>query len=317
MAPTLATLPPELLMEIAECEPLDLASLSALIRVERYFYHLLWPVLYRRSPKSFFHCIRTGSVAGVSKFIAAGADVNAKIDLYPDIQDFFGPTTPLMTAAVRNRGEVVDLLLRAGADIALSTPVFLSRTILADNIHPCASIAEHNAFTVALALGYDGVALQLAKAMADPDSVVAATIADKWTALELAVLCLRPKIVRQLLASGARPNRQRPRGEGAPLHILMANYSSNERVGWAPNGAAAFTSVVMALLEYGADPFIKRQCWAHKDDPDSEECRKHCVVVPCTAGACSPYPQVRKHFRDLAHRQLCPKLACKASRHQQ
>jgi ankyrin repeat protein len=225
MTSPLASLPPELVLEIAECELLDQRSLYSLIQASKGLYVLLWPVLYRQAitqnnSVAFIRCIRTGSVTGVSKFIRAGVDVNAKVDMFPDIEDFRGRATPLATAVVRGHKEIVNLLLHQGADVEAKIEGFLCHTILADHRHPYAGALSHTAFSAALALGYNDIAIRLIQEMADLDSVVCTVLGIDYTALEQAIVCRRPEVVRLLLESGAELKRTGAYGTGGGLaHI--------------------------------------------------------------------------------------------------
>ena len=126
---------------------------------------MLWPVLYKRElartdPVGFIRCIRLGSLTVVSKFITAGADVNARVEVR-DCEDFAGHIFPLATAVVRNRKEIVDLLLQQGADVCVKIDAFLCSTVLADRIHPWAGVLLNTPLTVAVAMGHDDIAVAL------------------------------------------------------------------------------------------------------------------------------------------------------------
>lgn len=170
MPRTFASLPPEIIMQIGGSA--DQGSLCSLLRTARFLYFLLWPVLYGNeivggNPVGLIRCIRLGSVTGVSKFIAAGADVNAKIET-GDCQDFSGPTYPLATAVVRNQREIVDLLLQQGADVSAKIDGFLCYTVLADCIRPWAGVLSNTPLTVAVAMRHDHIAGELARRLAEP-----------------------------------------------------------------------------------------------------------------------------------------------------
>ncbi|KAK3905759.1 hypothetical protein C8A05DRAFT_30388 [Staphylotrichum tortipilum] len=322
---SLTFLPPELLLHIAEAA--DCATLCSLLRASKFLHFLLWPVLYRRearrpNPVGLIRSIRLGSVAAVSKFLVVGADVNARITP-GDFEDFSSYTYPLATAVVRNQRPIVDLLLAHGADTNAPIDGFLCHTILADHVHPWAGVLSNTPLTVAVALGssHADVAVQLARSLADPDAVVtaASSSAAKFSALEQAARCLRPEVVRQLLARGADPDRRRARDEATLLHGLLEDAELRAFVGTAEGGEAAFAEVVMAFLQHGSDPFIERVCQDHRHGGDGHGdrgavCGERCKLTAWSVGAGSPYPRIRKHFRDLGHRQDCGRLACRGSR---
>jgi ankyrin repeat protein len=313
-----ASLPTELLLQIAESA--DERSLCSLIRTVKSLHFLLWPVLYRRElsrrhPVGLIRCIRRGSATAVSKFIAAGADINAKIET-GDCEDFTGYTYPLATAVVRDQKEIVDLLLQHGADVNARIDGFLCYAVLADRVHPWAGVLSNTPLTVAVAMGHIDIAVELARKLADPDPVVSIMLMTDYTALEQAAKCLRPTVVRQLLERGANPNKRRPRNEVTLLHALLQDPDLDRYIGTMEDGQALFAEIVKTLLEYGADPFIKRVCQEHADDlAGSKKCKLGCNLTACSIGADSPYPQVKQHFRALGHRQLCQTLACRGSRH--
>ena len=152
----LASLPPELVLQIAGL--VDQSGLCSLLRVAKFLYFLLWPVLYEREiaqpqPVGFIRCIRLGSATAVSKFITAGADVNARIEP-SDLEDFTGYTYPLATAVVRDQKEIVGLLLRQGADVNAEIEGFLCYTVLARCIYPRPGVLSNTPLTVAAALGH-------------------------------------------------------------------------------------------------------------------------------------------------------------------
>lgn len=313
-----ASLPPELLLQFAEST--DQRSLCSLIRAAKFLHFLLWPILYRRelaqqNPVGLIRCIRRGSVTAVSKFITAGADINAKIEP-GDCEDFTGHTYPLATAVVRDQKEIVDLLLQHGADVNARIDGFLCYAVLADRVHPWAGVLSNTPLTVAVAMGHTDIAAELARKLVDPDPVVSVVFMTDYTALEQAAKCLRPTVVRQLLDRGANPNKRRSRDEVTLLHALLLDPELDRYISTMEDGEALFAEVIKALLEYGADPFIKRVCLEHADDlAGSESCKLGCNLTACSIGASSPYPQIKQHFRALGHRQLCQTLACRGSRH--
>jgi hypothetical protein len=316
----LGSLPPELLLHIAEFA--DQGSLCSLIRVAKFLHFLLWPALYRReiardSPIGFIRCIRAGSVTAVSKFIAAGVDVNVKVDMGSDLEDFTGYTYPLATAAVRRQKEIVGLLLQNGADVDAKIEGFLCYVVLADGYHPWAGVLPNTPLSVAVALGHNDIAVELARKLENPDSIVTPGAYTEYTALTQAALCLRPGVVRLLLERGANLNKQRPRPHGLILHHLLDDYYLRRYIDSTPDGEELFLQIILLLLQYGADPFVKRICSHFTTvQVDGAECRDGCNLVACSIGVLSPYPRVKQHFNALQHRQKCEKLACQGSRHQ-
>lgn len=321
---SLTTLPPELLLHIAEAA--DSRTLCALLRTSRHLHFLLWPILYRRetaraNPVGLIRSIRLNSLPAVSKFLAVGADVNARITP-GDFEDFSGYTYPLATAVVRNHLPIVDLLLHHGADPTAPIDGFLCHTILADHVHPWAGVLTNTPLTVAVALGasHAEVAVRLAKSLPDPDALVpvVAAAATGCSALEQAARCLRPEVVRQLLARGADPDgRRRRRGGGDDdatlLYSLLQDEELRTFVRSTDGGEEVFGEVVMALLQHGSDPFVERVCREHAGEGRGR-CGSACKLTAWSVGAGSPYPGIRQHFRDLGHRQACGKLACRGSR---
>ncbi len=161
----LASLPPELLLHIAEL--VDQDGLCSLLQVAKVYYFSLWPVLYKREvaqthPVGFIRCIRLGSATAVSKFIAAGADVNARIET-GDLEDFTGYAYPLATAVVRDQKEIVGLLLQQGADVNAKIEGFLCYTVLAGRIHPWPGVLWNTPLTLAAALGNIDIAAELTR----------------------------------------------------------------------------------------------------------------------------------------------------------
>ena len=105
------------------------------------------------------------SITAVSKFIASGADVNARIDT-GDFEDFTGFTYPLATAVMRDHKEIVSLLLRQGADVNTKIEGFPCYTVLAGRI------LSNTPLTVAVALGRVDIVAELTRKLVTPDPVV-------------------------------------------------------------------------------------------------------------------------------------------------
>ncbi len=315
----LASFPPELLLHIAEFA--DQSSLCSLLRTSKFLHFLLWPTLYtreiaRQNPVGFIRCIRLGAVTAVSKFIAVGADVNAKIETR-DCEDFAGHSFPLASAVIRNQREIVCLLLQQGASVGIKIEAYLTATVLADRIHPWAGSTFHTPLTVAVAMGHDDIAVELTRKLADTNPVasVAPHLTDQ-TALEQAARCLRPAVVRQLLKGGASPNARRADNDATLLHRLLEDSDLRSYIGCLDDGEARFCEVITALLEHGADPFIKRTCKKHPGDLSVlGRCKLGCNLTACSIGASSPYRDIQQHFLGLEHRQQCKTLACRGSRH--
>jgi ankyrin repeat protein len=311
----LGSLPPEMVLRIAGF--LDQPSLCSLVRAARFLHVLLWEVLYRRDVQhnsaGLIRCIRAGAITAVTKFLAVGADINAKVDMSPDIEDFIGCTFPLATAVVRSQKEIIRLLLDRGADVGAWIEGDLCYSVLD---HTWAAAHPNTALSVAIALGHTDIAVDLVQKLPDPNAIVSTLYKTDYSALEQAALCLNPDVVRELLRRGADPNRSAQRGNLPILHALLGNHNLPYWVSKMPDGERLITETVMALLEYGADPFVKSHCPGHIvdwDDDEAEVCK--CGLTACAMGSMSSYPRLRRHFGDLLHRQRCHKLTCRASRH--
>jgi len=311
MARTLDSLPPEMLLHIAVF--LDQHSLCSLIGAARFLHILLWEELYKRDAThnksvGFIRCIRAGAITAVSKFIAAGVDVNARVDMSPDIEDFYGYTFPLATAVVRRQREIVRLLLEQGADVCASIEGALCSSV---PTHMWAEASPQTPLSVAVAEGHVDIAMDLVQKLGNPNAVVCDLLGTEYTALEQAALLLHPDLVRELLQRGADPNRQRPPCNSTVLHQVLAVYHLRVRAERRQDNERLVIETVMTLLRHGADPFLKQRCSVHSDDG---LCR--CGLSVCAMGAHLPSPSLRQHFRDLAHRQVCGSTACRESRHQ-
>ena len=313
----LTSFPPELLLHVADFA--DQGSLCSLLRTSKFLHFLLWPTLYkreiaRRDPVGFIRCIRLGAVTAVSKFIAVGADVDAKIETR-DCEDFAGFTHPIATAVVRNQREIVCLLLQQGAEVGIKIDAYLTHTVLADHIHPWAGAPFHTPLTVAVAMGHDDIAVELTRNLVAPNPALSAVFLTDQTALEQAARCLRPAVVRQLLKRGANPN-TRQAGNDTLLHTLLEDMNLRSYIGSLDDGETRFHEVISTLLEHGADPFIKRTCNEHPGNLSVlEQCRTACRLTACSIAASSPYRDIQQHFLGLEHRQQCKTLACRGSRH--
>jgi ankyrin repeat protein len=313
MTADLASLPPEMILHVAGF--LGRLDLCVLIRASRFLYVLLEKILYKREVAKrrfvgLLRCVRGGAITAVSKFIAAGADVNAEINMSPDIEDFVGWTTPLATAVVRGQREIVKLLMENGAHVEARFPGLLSYSVLD---HDWAGAVGNTPLSVAIMMGHTNIAIDLVRSMENPDTAVSTLSGIDYTALEQAVLCLRFEVARQLLKQGANPNRRRRPDQVVILHALLEHYDSCSALARVCNGDAMLFKTILTLLEYGADPFIKRPCTAHPANSQPEGCP--CDLTACKVGERSPHWRVRLHFSDILHRQRCSKLACRESKH--
>lgn len=302
MESRLASLPPEMILHIAGF--LDQGSLCSVLRVARFLHFLLWPVLYKRelakpSPVGFIRCIRAGSVTALSKFIEVGADVNQRVDMGLDLEDFKGYTYPLATAAVRGQAQIVDVLLQNGADAEAKIDGCLCYAVLAYGLPRWASVVPNTPLSAAVAMGHDEIAIALARRV-KPGSMTWVGGRVERTALEQAALCLRPSVVRQLLERGANPNKQWFGDQVGILHMLLEHHDMHDYADCTPGEERLLMEVIMLLLQYGADPFMERLC---SHDPSQRvrplECRLACSLTACRIGSTSPYPRVRQLFRDL------------------
>jgi ankyrin repeat protein len=305
MAPDFASLPPEMILHLAGF--LDRRDLSVLVRTSKFLHVLLEKLLYRREVArdrhlvGLVHCIRGGAITAVSNFIAAGANVNATINMSPDIEDFVGWTTPLATAVVRGRREIVELLLGNGAHVETRFPGFLSHSVLD---HNWAGAVGNTPLSVALIMGYTDIAIDLVRSMINLDTAVSTLSGIDYTALEQAVLCLRFEVARQLLEQGANPNRRRRPDNVVILHALLEHYDSRRELVHVSNGEAILFKTILTLLEYGADPFIRRSCMDHLADSWPEGCP--CELTACKMGEQSPHWRVRLHFSGYSAPSILP-----------
>ncbi|KAK4147267.1 uncharacterized protein C8A04DRAFT_24507 [Dichotomopilus funicola] len=338
MPPTLGALPPELILHIADF--LDLPTLAAAIASARYLHTLLWKRLYQRdathhNSNGLIRCIRSGVPSALTRFLTAGGvtDINARINMSPDIQDFYGYTLPLATAVVRGRRDMARLLLDHGADVA--APVEGACCFSVPD-HAWADVVSKTPLSVAITEGHDAIAEDLVERLGpsstSPDEVVSEVFGVAYTALEQAALFLRPGVVRRLLQRGANPNRRQRGGTdggqepSSLLYMILTNHVLRAWTDEDPDedddadgsaGPGRLTETVMVLLEYGADPFAKEECPLHSGEetlPGGEgelECR--CGVTACSVGMVSPYVRLQRHFVELEHRQRCPKLGCRDS----
>jgi ankyrin repeat protein len=313
----LSSLPPEMVLQIVDC--LDQNGLCSFLRAAKFLHTLAWDILYKRDvaenkSRGAVHCIRSGAIDSLARFIAAGLDVNAPIDIFPDIQDYSGKTSLLTTAVVRNQIEIVRLLLSHGANICAINEGTLCYSVLSydwDHTWPSTPLS------MAITDGRTDIAITLIDHMANPDVIVATTRDVEYTALEQAALCLRSEIACRLLERGADPNRRSRKG-ATILYRIMANFDVRQWASQLPNGDEAITRTIITLLRYGADPALRPRCpvhqrggprhWGHECS-HREECKVGLSLF--NLGIKSPYKGVRQHFAELVHRQLCDKPSCK------
>jgi len=304
----LGTLPAELIYEILES--LDQSSLSSLAQSTTFLHTFTSDLLYTRDAAEhksigLVHCIRTGAIESVAKFIAAGVDVNATINISPDMQEFAGDTTLLAIAAVRNQIDIVRLLLSHGADVCAEIETALCYSVLA---HPWADACPVTSLSLAITQGHLGVAAELVNHMAKPNAIVSTIRGIEYTALEQASLCLSPSVVRRLLERGADPD-QRTRSGATILYKVMANYEVHRWADGLPGGGQLIARTVMTLLLYGANPALRPYpplLPAARPDPASKLGTSLFLL-----GIDSPYPQIRQHFAELLHRRVCGRSACR------
>jgi hypothetical protein len=308
----LGSLPAELIYEILES--LDQSSLSSLAQSSRFLHTFTSNLLYTRDAAEhksigLVRCIRTGATESVAKFIAAGVDVNATINISPDMQEFSGDTTLLAIAVVRNQIDIVRLLLSHGADVCAKIDVALCYSVLA---HPWADACPVTPLSLAITQGHLGVAAELVDHMAKPDAVVSTIRGIEYTALEQAALCLCPSVVRRLLEWGADPD-QRTRSGATILYRVMAKYEVHQWADGLPGGGQLIARTVMTLLLYGANPALRPYpppLPATRPDPTSKIGASLFLL-----GIDSPYPQIRQHFAELLHRRVCERSACRQHRY--
>jgi ankyrin repeat protein len=304
----LGSLPPELIYDIVE--HLDQSSLSSLARSSIFLHALTSDLLYTRDAARYkstglVRCIRSGATKSVSKFIAAGVDVNATINIYPDMEDFAGDTTLLAIAVARNQIDVVRLLLSHGADVCARIDAVLCYSVLA---HPWADANPVTPLSLAITHRQADVATELVNHMLHPDAVVSTIRGIEYTALEQAALCLCPSIVHRLLERGADPD-QRSRTGATILYKVMANYDVHRWADGLPDGGQLIGMTVVALLMYGANPALRPYPPVLPDTATSEQSKIGASLF--LLGIDSPYPQIRQHFAELLHRRVCERSVCR------
>lgn len=304
----LGSLPAELIYEILEF--LDQSSLSSLARSSRFLHTFSSDLLYTRDAAEYksiglVRCIRTGATESVAKFIAAGVDINATINISPDMQEFAGDTTLLAVATVRNQIDIVRVLLSHGADVCAKIDSALCYSVLA---HPWADACPVTPLSLAITQGHVGVAAELVDHMAKPNAIVSIIRGIEYTALEQAALCLCHSVVRRLLERGADPD-QRTRSGATILYKVMANYEVHRWADGLPDGGQLIARTVMTLLLYGANPALRPYPpplpAAHPDLTSKIGASLFLLGID------SPYPQIRQHFAELLHRRVCERSACR------
>jgi len=181
------------------------------------------------------NAFKAGDVDELKALIKAGADVNAKDEVYGE--------TLLYSAVLKNEIEMVEVLIEAGAEVNDGK-----------SLHTAVHFGRREIVKILIAAGAD----------------VNVKTGSGWTALHMAAHISNAKIVNALLESGADINTSDTE-ERTPLHLAVAeghiktikallragaNVNAKTKDGWTSLHCAAYASVadVMSLLiEAGAD----------------------------------------------------------------
>ncbi|HEV2472997.1 MAG TPA: ankyrin repeat domain-containing protein, partial [Chthonomonadales bacterium] len=170
-----------------------------------------------------FEAVMRRDAAGVQALLKRGADPNARNSLY---------WTPLMSAATTGQPDIMELLLRAGADKEASSPYGTPLLFAADPrcAHVLLShgvdthVARPDGITpLMLAAWFDqpGLAREFLRRKADPN----AKDNDGETALSFAARAGNTDVGHELLNAGAKVDVADNRGWTALMHAAAAGHS--------------------------------------------------------------------------------------------
>jgi ankyrin repeat protein len=274
MPQNLASIAPELLLDIAEHLPL--AALQAFLRCNRHLYQLLLGSLYKRAVATALCgcCQRTsrslpwlGNARGVALSLAAGLDINAIVScrnsrtrLYQAVRNWIYSRILQRPGKEAEEEEVIKLLLMHGADVNAKnydgmTPLHsLSATLVPGGPNPVLEmLLRSGADVTAVSRGgqtplhlakYDVAAILLGMPGVDPNTVDKEGRSALHWALRSAGDGRQDRLVELLLRHGADPNIRDSKGLTPLLQALR-------------NGS--MLKVLALLLDHGADPNIGDQ----------------------------------------------------------
>jgi ankyrin repeat protein len=221
-------------------------------------------------------CSNTGTIDGVSALLTHGAKVNAK--------ESKEDQTALMWASSEGYGNVVNLLVDAGADVhARSRTITLAKPHIVEysldlsvwgSNYPT-SIRWHEvagAFT-ALHFAARNGKLETARVLLDGGANINDTHPEHGNALMIAIASGHEDLALFLLKNGADPNVKDPWG-ATPLHFALhkgllnlngVKSLDNKSMAWHREDMPV---LVETLLDYGADPNAKiKYELPYLDDP--------------------------------------------------
>jgi ankyrin repeat protein len=170
---------------------------------------------------------RTGRVQAIELLLTRGAAVNPV--------EGWRRQTALMWAAAEGHTDAVRALLKAGADLRIRS----------------AGEGKFTAFMFAVRAGHREVVDALVKGGADVND----TLADKTSALHLAIINAHYQLAAQLIDRGADVNHSGP--GWTPLHQLLWTRRPNQNRGLlppTPTGALDTMDLAKVLMAKGADP---------------------------------------------------------------
>jgi ankyrin repeat protein len=217
---------------------------------------------YDFNDKSFLRAVTANDVSAVDGFLAAGIN--------PNLKDEESGTTALISAAIHDQGDLVNVLLRGGADVNVK------------------DMGGYNALLRALEKKNDAIADLL---LSQPGLEVNAQGFSGMTALMWYVGSEQETKVQDLLARGADANLSDADGDTALhtaamrgnvklLQILLAagaNPNARNKVGGTPlmwAGTFGNEEVAQILIDKGADAALKDElgmtasAWAAKNKRD-------------------------------------------------
>jgi ankyrin repeat protein len=188
---------------------------------------------------------RTGNVKVVDLLLAKSANVNARETLRQ--------TTALMWAAEQNHPEVIKTLLAHGADVSAHSKISVPEKQYGLNAKVAEGISTGGMTALVLASregGLDAVRI-LAEAKADLNQ----TVADRSTAMLVAVQNGHYDVATYLVNQGADPNIQNAKG-WYPLYLAVKNRNLETGTIPVPNAEQSMPFIKL-ILDKGANPNLR------------------------------------------------------------